>query len=168
MSAVTRPAISQEPTRKEAPLVPASVRKGDFMLVPYFVKVDQVFSNGTTIAVTDINSGNDFEVRGDKLVAACFSADQYSEEIEMSRTKVVEILVQSFNVPFTVVFDKQPDKSGKVEERTLRGILIEPEPMFGRSRVRDVDVTERNDMRLVDHRTIKSLIVKGVKYTVKG
>ena len=50
----------------------------------------------------------------------------------------------------------------------MRGRLITPEPLLGRSMVEDLDlaVTEHRQ-RLVDHRTIKFLIIEGVKYIVK-
>ena len=54
-------------------------------------------------------------------------------------------------------------------ERTLRGKLVKPEPLLGRSMVEDLDSDDKkNRLRQVDHRTINWLVVDGVKYTVKS
>jgi hypothetical protein len=38
--------------------------------------------------------------------------------------------------------------------------------LLGRSHVEDLDITEGHRLRLVDHRTIRWIIVNCVKYTV--
>jgi hypothetical protein len=81
----------------------------------------------------------------------------------VTMTRAAEILITSFNRPLTVRFVK---KQGG--ERVLRGRLLRPEPLLGRSYVEDLDAKGDSRIRLVDHRTIKCLIVDGVKYTVKG
>jgi len=76
--------------------------------------------------------------------------------------KAAEILVNAYHRPLTVCFVKNDGT-----ERTLRGRLVKPEPLLGRSTVEDLDVTNGNRLRLVDHRTIKWIVVDGTKYTVK-
>lgn len=105
------------------------------------------------------SSGSGFGIHGQQLIDLCLSADRYHTEEKVNKTKAAEILVSSYNTPFTVVFDKDDGT-----ERKLRGRLIHPEPLLGRSMVHDFDA---DGPRLVDHRTIKSLTVNGVKYTVK-
>lgn len=46
--------------------------------------------------------------------------------------------------------------------------MIRQEAVLGRSMVEDMDTSDKNKIRLVDHRTISYLIVDGVKYKVKG
>lgn len=168
----TKTAISSEIDQKEALIEPVKVREGDFMQVVHFVKVERVFNHGAKLSVRNIHTGKDFTVDGYELVENMPSANQFSEEIELSRTKLLKIFKTCYNVPFMVCFDKSPDKkTGAIEERVLRGRYLREEEDFGRSYVEDIDKIgdpKDNPVRLVDHRTIKWLIVKGVKYVVKG
>jgi hypothetical protein len=156
--------------RKSHPVDPAKVNKGDLMAFIYYGKVEHVarpYSNVAgehTLKVKGLNGAPDgFNVIGDKLIVASASADQYHEEVKVTKTQAAELLVSAYNRPFTVCFVKQDNS-----ERTLRGRLVQPEPLLGRSHVEDLDITEPNKMRLVDHRTIKFLILEGVKYVVKS
>jgi hypothetical protein len=78
--------------------------------------------------------------------------------------------MSSWNRPFTVTFRKQ-DKEGSVgkgEVRKLRGRLIEPDPIFGRSKVEDLDIEDpKKRFRLVTHLAIDELVVDGVRYIAK-
>lgn len=153
--------------KTEALINPSTVKVGDFMQVVYYVKVTEKSYNGANIGVRNIDTGHDFHVNGAELVKRCKSADRFTEEVKASRTEVVKILKESYNIPFTVCFDTAPDKkTGEVKERVLRGRLIGPAE-FGRSNVEDIDVTDAHSLRLVDHRTVKWLIVNGTKYVVK-
>lgn len=150
--------------KKNAP-DPAKVQAGHLMALVYFVKVDQVqreYLPGTVLRVTNLDTGLPFEVRGDELVALASSADLYAEEVKESKTRVAELLVSSHNRPFTVCFTKDDG-----EQRTLRGRLIQAEPLLGRSMVEDLDIPKgENRVRLVDHRSLIHLIVDGVMHTV--
>jgi hypothetical protein len=154
--------------QKEAPIKPSSVKVGDYMMVYHFVKVEEIEDKGASLLVRNIDTGLNFGVNGAGLVERLYSADSFVEEIKTSRTNIVKILKESYNIPFKVCFDKEPEKkTGIVRERVLRGRLIGPGE-FGRSMVEDIDVPkEEYNVRLVDHRTIKWLIVKGIKYIVK-
>ncbi|MCA8938755.1 MAG: hypothetical protein KDB07_03020 [Planctomycetes bacterium] len=50
------------------------------------------------------------------------------------------------------------------ELRVLQGHMLKPEPLLGRSHVWDF---ESKGIRLVDHRTVQWLILRGVKYELK-
>jgi hypothetical protein len=117
------------------------------------------------IAVTDLDTGVDYDIQGSALIKRLASADHYTEEKKVSRTEMAETLVASRNTPFTVRFVK---KDG--EDRRLRGRLIKPEAILGRSMVEDFDKEGgvRDRISQVDHRTIYELIVDGVKYTLKS
>lgn len=139
------------------------VKKGDIVAVQYFTKVTEVHEKGRTINVDQLDTEGDFSIRGRELVDQCFSADQFETTEAVTKTKAAEILSTSFNTPFTVVFVTQEG-----ETRLLRGRLVQPEPLLGRSSVEDLDIPRTSHrLRLVDHRTIQSLIVNNVKYTVK-
>ena len=104
-------------------------------------------------------------MNGADLIESAYSADRFTEESKVTKTEMATILMKSYHIPFTVTFVKQGG-----EERTLRGLLIEPEPVMGRSKVEDLDITgsKQSRFRLVDHRSLISLIVGGKKYILKG
>lgn len=136
------------------------VKVNDVMAFVYYTKVIDSTLKG--LLVRNVDSDVEFRVEGKELIERSFSADQYHETIKVSKTRAAEILVSSYNVPLTVCFEKQDG-----EERVLRGRLVRPEPLLGRSMVEDLDIADSHRQRLVDHRTIRYLIVEGVKYEVK-
>jgi hypothetical protein len=151
--------------RKTHKTDPTKVKKGDLMSFTYYVKVKSVDLSRNEMMVEDLLfGGQEIQVRGKELIESSYSADQHAEEEKVSMTKCAELLVSSHNRPLTVCFDK---KDGT--ERVLRGRFVGHEVMFGRSWCEDLDVkkTDKEDgLRQVDHRTIKWLVVDGVKYTV--
>ncbi len=150
----------ESPQVKTNPTDPAAVQVGDLLTLVYYTKVSSNRRFDQTLLVQDVDRDTPFEIRGDPLVQACFSADRFAEEVKVPRTRIAEILTRSFGVPFTVCFCKENG-----DERILRGRLVEWEAMFGRSRVEDLDIPKgENRLRLIDHRTLKWLIVRGVKY----
>lgn len=140
---------------------PNKVKSGDLMSFVYYAKVKDVIPVNT-LQVYDLDAKMDFRVQGKELIERSFSADYFEEEIKVTKTKAAEILVSSHNRPLTVCFEK-----ANGDERVLRGRLVTPEPLLGRSMCEDLDITDKDRLRLVDHRTIKYVIVEGVKYVVK-
>jgi hypothetical protein len=79
---------------------------------------------------------------------------------------VAKILTDLRDQPFTVCFIK---KEG--EERILRGRLLpSPETVLGRLMAEDLDIAppSAKRIRLIDVRTLRFVIVEGIKYTVKS
>ncbi len=152
--------------RKSNPVMPTEVKKDHLMAFIYWVKVESVACNGEDLSILDVvGSAGKIRVQGQSLVAGSLSADQYKETVKVSKTQLAQLLVDSSNRPFTIVFEKQ-DKTN----RTLRGRLISHEALLGRSMVEDLDLPlneKGGRVRLVDHRTLKSLVVDGVKYELK-
>jgi hypothetical protein len=140
---------------------PEAVKKDDLMALIYYVKVKSKDGSGE-LCVYDVDNKSDFYVRGESLIEQMLSACQFEETAKVTKTELAEKLVNAVNTPFTVVFEKNDGS-----ERTLRGRLLSPEPLLGRSYVEDLDIASGNRTRLVDHRTLKSLVVNGVKYVVK-
>jgi hypothetical protein len=136
------------------------VKRDDLMAFIYYARVTH--KKRGELAVEDVDNANSFFVRGKQLIENGLSADRFYEEKRSTKTKVAELLSTSFNRPLTVCFTKQNG-----EERVLRGRLKKPEPFLGRSQVEDLDLNDANRQRLVDHRTIKWLVVDGVKYVVR-
>ena len=142
---------------------PLRIKNGDLMAIVHYVKVTQTIPHNYELLTSDVDLPNHgMRVQGKELLESAFSADQYAEEIKVSKTQAAEFLVNSPNRPFTVNFAKSDGT-----ERTLRGRLVCPEPLLGRSMVEDLDETSGHNLRQVDHRTINWLIVECTKYIVK-
>lgn len=141
-----------------------SINVDDIMAFTFYAKVNRVMdlNESTTIRCTNLDNGNQFDINGEALIETGKSADQYYANETVSKMKAAEILLSAKDDPFTVKFVKA---DGKV--RTLRGRLASAEPLLGRSMVIDLDIDSDNQLRQVDHRTIKSLILRGVQYTVR-
>lgn len=139
----------------------AKVKKGHLMAFVYYGEVES--ANPDFLSIRNVDDNMSFRVEGKELIERSFSADQFDQEIKVNKTSAAEILISSHNRPFTVCFEKQDG-----EERVLRGRLITPEPLLGRSMVEDLEIKSGHRLRQVDHRTIKYLIVEGVKYTVSS
>jgi len=136
-----------------------NIKKDHLMAFVYFVKVKSL--TGESLVVENLDEKQEFVVTGKSLIENSFSADCYQSEAKESKTRVAEILIHSTNRPLSVCFVKEDGN-----ERVLRGRLIRPEPLLGRSMVEDLDLKESHRIRQVDHRTIKWLIVDNVKYIV--
>jgi hypothetical protein len=145
-------------------LIPSTIKEGDLLALTYYVKVKACRADGTDLLVHDIdNDIGNITVSGDKLIASASSADFVGSTEKITKTAAAELLTTSYGRPFTVTFEKADGS-----ERTLRGRLVKPEPLLGRSMVEDLDIGgAKGRLRQVDHRTIKSLVLEGVKYLVK-
>lgn len=140
-----------------------NIKKGDVLGdLHYFTVVDV---NDSGAFFKDVDTGEEWSVPIKFLSAALKDAwhtENYNSEIKLCRSEVVRTLLEVGVRPFTVEYIKADG-----EDRKLRGVFIKGEPTMGRSIVKDLDRVEDN-IRMVDHRTIKSLIVDNVKYTVES
>lgn len=132
--------------------------------VIYATVIDRHKVNGRAIDCKNVDNGEEFSflVQGSSSIEEMYSADWFDITRKVTRTEMAETLSHSFNIPFTVVFEKLDGST-----RKLRGRLIEPEILMGRCKVEDLDKPAGKRMRLVDNRTLIELIVRGVKYTLK-
>lgn len=136
------------------------IKKGEVLSSTMYLTVSDKTANG--IKVKD-SVGQEFEVRGPKLIESTMnSGTQYTTEKKVTRTELATALTNAGDSVFTVVFDKQDGT-----ERTLVGKLLDTENHMGRSNALDLQITSGNGLRQVDHRTLKSLILRDIKYTVK-
>lgn len=145
------------------------LKKGDLLAITHYVKaVDVVkankFNPNDKVSVKDIDTGMDFDVIGAPLINRLASADEVNSTKKITKTAIAEKLTESYNKPISVCFTKVDGS-----ERVMRGRYVSHEVLMGRSQIEDLDldgdITKR--LRQVDHRTIKWLIVDGVKYEVK-
>lgn len=113
-------------------------------------------------------------------------ADEYNATAKESRTKIVDVILQSPSVAMTICFRKKPNtadtakaiaKAGSLSEKAIKKILDsagEERVMIGRhysrmnehGRLQFFDM-EANQMKQVDTRTILWAIVKGIRYEAK-
>ncbi len=127
-----------------------------------FAKVKSVDTRNKSITVVDVDDSTEFDVTGQAMIDTLKTSSLHNKPQKVTMTKAAEILSTSYNTPFTVCFVKQDST-----ERILRGRLVATEPLLGRSNCEDLDITSGHRLRLVDHRTIKWIIVGGEKYEVK-
>ncbi len=137
-------------------------------------------------------AGMTWDIGNSIVERECYSASQFTAEKAVTRSELIDIFNTTGDGVYTVCFNKQPKLSdafdsiankGKIksnatlkkelaaamegEERILVGYTVSREVSWGRSLVVDLEVTEQNRLRQVDHRTINWLIFKNTKYSVK-
>lgn len=138
----------------------SKIQTGEVLSSTMYLTV--VSKDSDSIKVKD-SFGREFVVKGPKLIEETMtSAIQFSKEEKVSNTKAAEALVAAGDTAFTVVFIKEDGK-----ERTLTGRLVETENLMGRSNVIDLQIATGYAMRQVNLRELKSVVLKGTKYTVK-
>lgn len=138
----------------------AQIKKGEILSSTLYMEV--LNKDGNSVKVRDSNK-NEFTVQGKGLIEKTMNSNtQFDTEEKVSRTQAVEALLTAGDTVFTVEFTKADGT-----DRVLVGRLINTENHMGRSNVEDLLTTDTHKLRQVDHRTIKSLILRGVKYTVK-
>lgn len=136
------------------------MKKGDIIQVIHNCEVEEV--NGNTIKAYDKERKLHLSLEGSELARYVKNGSEYNLTKKVTKTEIADLLIHSHGVVFTVEYIKQDN-----EHRTLRGYLTGVDGQLGRSYCVDLDVLEENKTRLVDHRTIKSLILKGTKYYVQ-
>lgn len=135
------------------------LKKGEMLSFTTYVKVDSINKSANAINVTASN-GAKLTVAGRDLIESFNSNSQFEEVQKLGKNALAEKLQNAGDKIFTVEFTKATG-----EDRVLTGHFVSGEPLLGRSTVRDLAITSGNNLRQVDHRTIKSIIVGGVKYT---
>ena len=163
--------MSESTTPRPSTTKKDNIKEGDLMSFTHWVKVKHRvgvnWDGKPSLAVSDLDSlvPGIFYVIGDNLIESGQSADYFYEEKYASKTELAKKLMEAKNTPLTVCFET---KNGGV--RVLRGRLLSEECVLGRSYVEDLDLPNENGKsrtRLVDHRTIKWLVVGGTKYELR-
>ena len=129
-------------------------------IMAYINWVEVVANNGVNeLKVRDLDSKQEFLIRGESLIEKGMSADVFSSTKSATKTELAEILIGHKNTPMTVEFVK-----ANGQNRVMRCKWLSHEVLMGRSMVYDFD---DHGVKQVDHRTIKSIIVDDVKYVLK-
>lgn len=174
----------------------AKLEEGDYLSKCAYYKVKKIKTDCSTVVIEN-EDGFLLECTAAIPEQEMFSASQVVETKKVTRTELVDILMSAGNMIFTVEFHCQLDPAdvaaclsenlsdvGEMplpqrkkfckeqllqgRHRTLVGYLLSTEPTLGRSKVRDMAIPKGQfGERLVDHRTLKSIIIQGVKYELK-
>lgn len=155
----------------------------------------EVLSVGSRSSKVRNQEGMEWTIGNTIIENEAYTASQYSEEKEVSRTEMIEALESAGDSVFTVVFGKKVNQKDIVAslqgldeiptkktdlnkfaktllagtERRMVGYLASTEPKMGRSTVVDLEIpADKHQLRLVDHRTVKELILQNVRYVLKG
>lgn len=163
---------------------------GDYFSCHQYMKVTDISFNNIKL----VNErGEQVLIDRSVLINDSYSADHVEKEVNCTMTELSEILKGAKDTIFQVVFNKQVDdklileKLGNIKasdiknatklsqiskdliqgtETTLTAHLVKSEQHMGRSLVIDLNAPESNRFRQVDHRTIKSIILRNVKYNI--
>lgn len=154
----------------------ALLSPGDYLSEIQYYCVVKTHENAVVVVRNE--RGMEFSISAGIVEEGIFSASQFNETKEVTRTELIEIFSRVNNTVFTVNFNKQPTASsineaiesvnkGKIlpikdmkklikeafkgEERTLTGYLVQTETGFGRSTVIDLEV-ERDTTKDYDNR----------------
>lgn len=151
------------------PLDPSRLKKGDLVCIIQYAQVVNAGSSfGNRFAeLKDLDTGTVWTRTGDDILRRMKSGVQHEESVvKVTNTNLIKVLMNAGHRPFTVTWTK---KDGS--ERTLRGRYVSAaEHSRGYSWVEDLDLPpdERGGrLRQVDHRTLISVVLDGVKYVQK-
>lgn len=139
------------------------IKKGDFLSETQYYEVVGVNPSGIQVKN---ERGFEFGIQSGIVEEGIYSASQVLEEVQVTRTELIEIFSKVGDTVFTVCFNKQPTSEsineaiesankGKIlpiaelkklvkaaykgEERILTGYLVKVETGFGRSMVIDLE-----------------------------
>lgn len=138
---------------------PNEIKIGDIIQLTHNCEVKMV--SASELTVYDKERNLTFSIVGKQLIDSTTSGSYFKEVKKVSETEAISVLVGTHGRLFTVDFITQDGRN-----RTLRGYLIGIDEHRGRSRCIDLDASGESKVRLVDHRTIKSLVYDGIKYMV--
>lgn len=109
------------------------------------------------------------ERAGATIFTVCFFKQPKEKDVLDETLAVLRQEVGQVDLPTLEKHVKQAIKrSIHGEERIIVGHLIQSEPKMGRSQVVDLSVPHtEHSIRLVDHRSLQWMILRGVKYVVR-
>jgi hypothetical protein len=169
----------------------SQLKSGEWLSGTIYYRVETKINNSHK--VTD-SLGHTLTVEDTVLENEMISAEQFDNEVKVTRSEMVERLIHAGDCVFTIKFRKQltgkemcdklteekydtqpAAKKSRIcqhalklgEVRVLTGYLRNVEHVMGRSNVIDLNVQGSHRERQVDHRTLEELILKRVKYTLK-
>ena len=138
------------------------LRVGEHLSTTVYYTVVAKLDGKTT--VKDSETGDSLTISDTIIERESYSAQQYTSEEKVSRTDAVRVLQNAGDTVFTVVFTKKDGSSREMIARRIPG--VPGDTVFGRTECLEI-VVGGSQRRQVDHRTLQSIVWKGVLYTVK-
>jgi hypothetical protein len=139
-----------------------SVKPGERLSYTSYFEVVNSDAKKGILEVKD-TSGQVLSIQGKDFIESNIkSASQFKKTEKLGKNALAEKLFTSGDSVMQVEFLKQDGTP-----RTLIGYFTSQDVNLGRSNMVDLEVTTGHNMRQVDHRTIKSVIVNQVKYVSK-
>jgi len=167
-----------------------TIKNEDYVSCHQYMRVERI--QGDNIHLLN-DQGEKVEIDKAVLVQDSYSADHFDKQVTCNMTELSEVLQGAKDTIFTVEFKKKVDDkqifdslSGlkyadtkkpeqlksiaktilEGKQCTLIGHLVKSEQQMGRTLVIDCQAPADNRFRQVDHRTIQSIILRGVKYNL--
>lgn len=164
----------------------SELKSGDFLSQTSYCKVTRVIGDeNQRKVVVENNLGDKWTIGKNIVEREMYSSSQFSRIEKKTMTELANLMSNVKDSVFTVCFTRKLNSDHietilnenkdldnkklsklllKGKDRVLVGRMDTGDTVLGRSRVVDL---ENGGYRLVDHRTIKWIIVKNVKYELK-
>ena len=166
------------------------LKAGDFFSCHQYMQVVAVKGSDVTLKN---ERGQTLVIDKQVLLNDSYSADHFEKEVSCTMTQLAEILKTAKDTVFQVEFEKKLDdkmifeelskldasdfknasKMAELSKSIIVGQavslvchLVKSENHLGRSLVIDLNSEAPHNFKQVDHRTIKSIILRNVKYTL--
>jgi hypothetical protein len=162
--------------------VPDKLKIGDYVSR---ISYCQVIDIEQTKVLIQNEGGYEWSISKHVIEKEIYAASHYATTQKYTQNQLAELMMNTREAAFTVCFEKKLnkdhiktilDENNGIEtkqlstmilegvKRVLVGRLIDVEEKLGRSKVYDL---EASGIRFVDHRTIKWIVYKNVKYELK-
>jgi len=157
-------ALSPIKTEKKVTTDVQKLEKGDIVSYTQYFKYTGNNLNGRGEFIDQ--NGDLVNISNSIIEKSAFNNRQYHTEKKVSRTELIEALSTARDCVVYVEFITQ-----KGEERHMTARLMSVENLFGRSNAIDLKLElsgDADNYRLIDHRTVNRLILRGILYNVKN
>ena len=165
------------------------IQVGQWLSATSYYKVREITDKESVKVAETRDSQTDITMARDILETEMNSGLAFEKEEKVSRTDLVEKLIGAGESAFTIHFNKKVDAEhiknvlssagaepdlAQISKDVITGQEVQmtchftkTENQLGRSLVMDLNAPHGKNFRQIDHRTVNSLILKNVKYTVK-
>ena len=141
----------------------ADLEVGEHISTTVYYTVVTKMDGKTT--VKDSETGDTLVVSNAILERESYSALQHTSAKDVTRTDAVHVLQNAGDTVFKCIFTKKDGSKRVMIARRIPG--IPGDTCFGRTECFEIKEDGTTQRRQIDHRTLESILWKGVLYTVK-